>query len=101
MSFLEKDSRESFSFQINPVENHKPLANSVLKSLLNQTTQDRRTPWDPRKQILLHQSTLGSCLDTQEAQPCYKKVNKIIKKYLSLNDKHTEYLTDARKQILK
>lgn len=80
MFFLEKDSRESFSFHINPVENQNPLAKSIWKSLSNQKTQERRTPWDPRKQMLLHQSSLGRCLDTQEAQPCYTKLNKTIKK---------------------
>lgn len=87
MPFIERPSRESFSLQINPMENHKHLANSILNVYAYQKTQKRMIPSDPRKQMLLYQIKLRSCLATQEAQLYYKKLNKMIKKSLSLNDK--------------
>lgn len=39
--------------------------------------------------MLLYQTKLGSCLETQEAELYHNKVNRTIKKSLNLNDKKT------------
>lgn len=43
----------------------------------------------------------GKGLCTPKSHSLVIENEKTIKRYLGLNDKHTAYLTDARKQILK